>query len=240
MRDLSAVSRWNEDAKGYELRLDVNNVVFPQSRIVSLEIHRELFAENKLSVGGACVGEIKCTLIAESAEIPRMAALEPYVRKVLSNGYSGWVKLGLFYIDTRVSDPINGTIELTGYDRILMAEQQFLTAGDQGQWPRTDIQIVDEICTRIGVDLDTETENLLTQGFLIQYPNTSETAERGGYTCRELLGIIAGMYCGNWTITADGDLRLVTLAELPEYTRLLADENYNVITFGAEEVAIIV
>ena len=79
--------------------------------------------------------------------------------------------------------------------------------GDQGTWPKTDLETAQIIAERIGVSLSSETEELMDQEFEVQYPGYGED----GYTLREVLGYIGAMYGGNWVIDDNGDLALIQL-----------------------------
>ena len=59
-----------------------------------------------------------------------------------------------------------------------------------------------------------------------------------GYSMREVLSNIASMYGGNWIMTFEGKLRLVTLTELPEETYYLLEEHFDAITFGGDRILV--
>ena len=148
----------------------------------------------------------------------------------MSNGTqsSEWLQVGVFYIDTRDIDPDANTITLSCYDAMLKAEQTFLMEGDTGEWPRTQQAVVNAICTRMGVELDSRT--VINSTYMVEYPND--------YTMREILGYIAAAHGGCWIITPAGKLRLVTLGGLPAETNYLVDEYGNTITMGGVRILV--
>lgn len=120
-------------------------------------------------------------------------------------GVSDWISKKTYWISTRDDRSIAGRMKIKAFDAMGKTEQSFLTGGDVGLWPQTDIDVVDEICERIGVTLDNGTRSILTAGYDIPLP-----AE---LTMREVLGRIGTFYCGNWVITDDNTLRLLQLGQ---------------------------
>ena len=114
---------------------------------------------------------------------------------------TGWLRKGVFYIDTRDKDKVTGVLTIHGYDAMLKAEQPYLSEGDTGEWPRTERAVVADIAARMGVEIDSRT--VLSDTHMVAYP--------GDYTMREILGHIAAAHGGNWIITDAGALYLAPL-----------------------------
>lgn len=224
LADPSSMVQWQAKIAG---------VIYSQDRIVSCSVSNQLFASKTLSVGSCCGAEIDLS-IRNPGEIPRMAEIDLFVRLSGKAGESEWIPKGVFYIDTREVDNrensgnTNDIMTIHGYDAMLKAEQVYLQQGDVGTWPRAMTTVVNEICTRMGVELDSRTA--LNGSYQVEYPND--------YTMREVLGYIGAVNGGNWIITETGKLRLVRLNELPPETFLLVTENGSPIRFG--EVRILV
>ena len=218
----------------YEVKVTVGGIAYPMSRILSMQTQQGLFKDNTASIGGVNAGSIDLVLIgAQNDDIPKAAEIRPYVRR--NNGE--WLPAGVFYIDTRERDFVSGLLTLKGYDAMLKAEVRYDTRGDIGRWPRDDLRVARDIAALMGVQLDSETEALINKRYQIQYPVTSETGG-DGYSCREILGFIAVMYSGNWTLTEEGKLRLVQLKRLPMIVRYLADEESNYILIGGVRILV--
>lgn len=144
-----------------------------------------------------------------AATIPTMAKMEVYVR--LTNGTlaTSWVRKGVYFIDTREWDAQHEFLTITGYDAMLKAEQPYYKPPVTiTGWPKVDTAVVEEICTRLGVELDTRT--VLNKGYMVQLPAVSTDGE-GSDSLRTTLGYIGAAYGGNWIITDEGKLRLVPL-----------------------------
>ena len=215
---------WRAGAKK-ETRAIIGGATYTEANIVSAGASAALM-DKAATVGNCTAKELNMVLYNPSA-IPRMAEIQMQIRLTDGVTVSEWVPKGTFYIDTRQQ---NGErLEITAYDAMLKTEQNYYnTSGNQGQWPKTDIAVVNEICQRIGVTLDPRTQAILTKGYHVQYPGFGE----GGYTIHDVLGFIGSMYAGNWVITDEDKLRLVVLGEMPPDTNYLVTEQGEPIVMG--------
>ena len=144
---------------------------------------------------------------------------------------SEWIQQGTFFIDTReISHNDDGLDVLTihGYDAMLKAEQNYDST--ELDWPAVDTDIVAEIASKMEVSVDPRTWDIMTGGYTLPLPTN--------YSCREILGYIASMYIGNFIMSDVGELRLVSLLELPEETRYLVTAQGNPITFGGDRILV--
>ena len=214
-----------------EVQAIIAGTVYGQDKIVSANSKAALM--DKAATIGNCVAKELTLVLRNPGEIPRMAQIQMRFR--LNNGtqQSEWIPKGTFFIDTR--DEGNGVLSIDAFDPMLKCDQSFTTSGEQGTWPRTDITVVNQICSRIGVTLDARTAAIITERYTIQYPGFGE----GAYTMRELLGFIGSMYAGNWIITDENKLRLLVLGDMPDdSTSLLITEYGEYITMGGFRIRV--
>lgn len=144
---------------------------------------------------------------------------------------SEWIQQGVYFVDTREvikSESGVDVLVLHGYDAMLKAEQMFTSEDIVGD--SVDIAMVNEIARIMGVTVDPRTTVLMTMGYTIPLPT--------GYTLREVLGYIASMYVGSFIISDIGELRLVTVLEMPEETSLLINEDYDYIVVGGYRIVV--
>lgn len=144
---------------------------------------------------------------------------------------SEWIQQGVYFVDTREvikSESNVDVLVLHGYDAMLKAEQLF--ASDSIVGDSVDIAMVNEIARIMGVTVDPRTTALMTMGYTIPLPT--------GYTLREVLGYIASMYVGSFIMSDIGELRLVTVLEMPEETSLLINEDYDYIVVGGYRIVV--
>jgi len=170
-------------------------------------IHRQVFTGNAPSIGGCVSATFECSIFEASANVPRMATVVPKYRLMTEMQTSEWITLGTFYIDTRTVDEINGILDLSCFDAMLKADgvggNCYADVTGFDEWPQDMDDVVDEICSIIGVTLDSRTTIHSGTGYKVEYPND--------LTMREVLGYIAVHHAGNFTITPAGKLRLVPL-----------------------------
>ena len=186
-----------------EVKLNIAGRDYGMDVLASLKTSLAPFGTGAPSIGLAPAAEITASLYLDSASVPRMARLQPYVRIVSTDDptlISEWLPQGTFYVDTRESDS-SGVLTLHGYDSMLKADR---TAPYSSlNWPAVDIDAVNEICTILGLTLDARTTALMTSGFRINLPSQ--------YTMRETLKYIAALYGGSFILTPSNTLRLLPL-----------------------------
>lgn len=214
-----------------EFRAIIAGVTYAQTKIVSASSKAAVM--DKAATIGNCVAKELNLVLRNPGEIPRMAEIRMEFRLNSGTQQSEWLPKGTFFIDTRNEG--NGVLTIDAFDPMLKCDQSFTTNGEQGTWPRTDITVVNQICSRIGVTLDSRTAAIITAGYTIQYPGFGE----GAYTMREILGFIGSMYAGNWIITDENKLRLLVLGDMPDdTTNLLITEYGEYIVMGGYRIRV--
>lgn len=210
-----------------EWKVQINGVDYTEDQIESLKISTGVFS-NSPSVGSCLSAEIDLKMLKPSATIPRMAEIRPFVRIRNSLLTSEWLPKGVFFIDTREQTKHDGIERLTihGFDAMLMAEQDAPLSG----FPKSDIQTVQQIASALGVTLDSSVASIINHGYTIQLP-----AE---YSCREVLGYIAGAYAGCFIMDDEGHLRLVQVNGFPAETNYLINAAGLAITFGGDRILV--
>ena len=198
-----------------EWKITVNGTVYGMTDIagdmgggIALpRLGRHMFPGNEPVVGSCVAATFECAIFEASANVPRMATVVPAYRITNGTLTSEWITLGTFYIDTRSVDKSTGALSLYCYDRMLVADgvegKCYADVTGFSTWPQSMSAVVNEICTIMGVTLDSRTTINTGTGYMVDYPND--------YTMREVLGYIAAAHCGNWTITADNKLRLIPI-----------------------------
>lgn len=214
-----------------EVQAIIAGTVYGQDKIVSANSKAALM--DKAATIGNCVAKELTLVLRNPGEIPRMAQIQMQFRLNDGTQQSEWIPKGTYFIDTRDLDAY-GVLTIDAFDPMLKCDQSLATSGEQGDWPRTDRAVVDQICARIGVTLDSRAEEIITAGYMVEYPGYGE----GAYTMREVLGFIGTMYGGNWIITDENKLRLIVLGDIPVDTHFLVDELGDYITIGGYRIIV--
>ena len=220
------------DNHWFETRLVIDGVgIYGETDLFSISTSHQMF-HGSPTIGSAVAGEIDVKMVYPTGvTIPVMAKLKPQVRVCNATQQSEWIDQGIYYIDTRertVSEAGESVLLLHGYDAMLKAERYFQSNTITGDSVDTDM--VDEIASIMGVSVDSRTYTLMTSAYTIPLPT--------GYSCREVLGYIASMYVGSFIITDTGELRLVSILELPPETNYLIDQAGDAITFGGDRILV--
>ena len=210
-----------------EIQVAIAGSIYGEDRIISLATRAALFPEDTLSIGGAIAKEIDLALISPDT-IPRTAEIVPSYRLVKGTQASEWIQKGIYYIDTRTVDAVTGVLSIHGYDAMLRAEQVW--EPDQSlSFPMTMLAAAQTIAQVMGVSIDPRTH--LSTAYMVDHPAND-------YTLRDVLRYIAAAHAGNWIMTDTGQLRLVTVSEIPPETNYLVTEYGDAITLGGVRILV--
>lgn len=204
---------------------------YGENILMSVGTIRQVFSNDKPEVGCCVSGELDLDMIKPAGELPRMAQVVPYIRLTDGKEHSEWIQKGVYFVDTRSSNKDDTGLEiltLHGYDAMLKAEQDYI--GTDLSWPSTDINVVRDIASVMGVQVEPETVEKINMGYTVQLPFA--------YTCREVLGYIAAMYAGCFVMSDLGELKLIQLNGIPKETRYLVDNAGYVLTFGGTRIMV--
>ena len=176
-------------------------LTFGEDKLYGMTTSLALWSE-KPGIGSCPSGELNVSIAYNNENIIRMAKCIPYVRVTNGTLTSEWIKKGEYFIDersmTKYDSGVN-VLNIHGYDAMLKAEADYPSS--TLQWPADDIDVITEIATTIGVNVDSRISNDITLAYQISLPT--------GYSMRETLSFIAAMYGGNFVISDLGELRFV-------------------------------
>lgn len=206
---------------------------------------RASMLDSGLSIGNCIAKELNLVLTNFEGyhTIPRMARIVMEFRLNDGTAQSEWLPKGTFFIDTRAVD-YNGVLTINAFDPMLKSEQPFTKPGNQGNWPRSDVSVVNTIATAMGVSIDSRTTAIMTRNYQINYPGisldngTPQYSTDGAMSMRQVLGYIGAMYGGNWVITDENKLRLIVLGDIPVPTNYLITQNNDIITMGGYRILV--
>lgn len=198
----------------------------------------DLFKDGTPDVGSAVSGYADISMVAPF-NIPKKARISIFVRATDGVELSEWIPQGVYYIDTREQTHTQLSFDVLtvhAYDAMLLAETTY-PSDNQNDYPMLDKDMVQFVADNMkidadgsGVQVDPRTWNIMTAGYKFPLPV--------GYSMREVLCMIAAAYAGNFIISPTGELRLVSMFDLPPETRHLATEDGYKITFGGLYISI--
>lgn len=210
-------SRIEDEAVQMQLKAVIGGLTY--DRLVSCKAYPAAF--DGLAIGQAASAELSLSFVP-LGDVPKMAKIQLSARLTDGSVSTAWVPQGTYYIDHRDGDMALGVLSVTAFDRMLFAEELYFSSGTiTGPWPRSAPAVVQDICTRLGIALDSRSK--IDSALMVTAPVN--------LTMRDVLRNIAAAHGGNFIITAENKLRLLPLEDLPDLT-LLGDEFGN---FVADE-----
>lgn len=207
-----------------------NWIYFDHDTIISVKVSHSLIQDYSQPIGNCIAGEIDLEVIEPDESIPTMAEIMLLVkaRSDSLNLESDWANQGRYWIDTREiagDGNAENVLRIHGYDAMLKSECDWSSTSGI-TYPATDTVVVNRIASLMGVTVDSRTLETLSNKYSISL------AYLTSMTCREILSYIAIGYAGNWTITKDNKLLLLSAYSYPLETNLLLDEDGEVLEFS--------
>lgn len=212
MRTTSALYKTlrSESGSFYEVRVTVTGGgTYGHDTLKSVRISQSLASGNGLSVGGTCASRCTIKLLESTENWPRMAEFTVDVRISSADGsdVSEWITMGKYYTDEREADRY-GNLTVVGYDAMLKTEQMWsdkvTSAQMPANWPITAARAATLVADATGIQIDSRTVLDNTVAYIGLDTNS---------TARDLLSYIASGVGGNWQITPEGKLRLISYQE---------------------------
>lgn len=205
---MAARGRFRMEAKARIGSRDYTSISAPK-------INRSLMS-SPLSVGNCISATMSLSMLTNDPIIAQRPIT--ILGRLESDGiHSEWKEFGTFYINQRDTS-YEGLITVDCYDAMLKANQLYLDDDDTSEWPKSMLDVVSEIATRIGVGIDPRTRICTGDDYVV-----SEPADK---TMIQVLGYIGACHGGNWIITEENLLRLVPLVNAPAETFRIISENY--------------
>lgn len=216
---------------GDRILVDMGNAEsgFQEGQLMSVSTSHAVFNKEHPTVGSAVSGEINIKMFKPINDVPKMARLALFVRATDGTRYSEWIPKGIYYIDTRETSHNSNDLDIMtihGYDAMLMSEMDY-PSDSVNDYPLLDTTMVKFLADSIGIDVDQRTYERMDKGYTFPLPV--------GYSRREVLGILAASYGGNFVISDEGNLLLIRLCDLPRETNILIDQVGDSLVFGYED-----
>lgn len=185
-----------------EYRFVVNGVTYQGDDLKDTPIIKKPLLD-KPTIGRCCTASVQFKIYPKG-DIPKAATVDAYcrLRSADGNTVTSWLPQGKYYISTRSGKDL---LQLNCLDRMIKAGTTYRDKSAFTSWPQTMTAIVNEICSIMGVSLDSRTEIKTGTSYTVDYPNDDVLIS-------EVLGMIAAAHGGNWIFTESGKLRLVILA----------------------------
>lgn len=145
---------------------------------------------NSISIGNTCSSGVTFSIFQPQITLENKDIT--IFEGVKGNNGIEYAQIGIFTVTKEES---NGEYtKYTAYDKMYKAEKGYFS---ELTYPSTDKAILEEICTKLGIQLATSITNTHTI-----------TDKPQGYTMREMIGYMAALQGGNAAINSDGNLEI--------------------------------
>lgn len=157
-----------------------------ETEIHSLNYNGGSNGEDNITIGSA----VSATLEIKMDKVPHLLTKQNFsfnLGILCEDGSYEFIPMGKF--NAEKPETTDYEINVTAYDNMVLAER---TYNSQLTYPTTTTAVIKEICNAIGVSFSTEIESIT-----INNPSSEEGASNSafaGYTMREAIGYIAGLY----------------------------------------------
>lgn len=182
---------------------------------------------DKPAIGRCCIGSLRCTVYPKTS-IPKAASVNIFCR--LKDSTTGlttdWIPQGKYYVSTRSG---GNPLQLNCLDYMIKAGTTYRDKSGYSTWPQPMVGVVNEICSIMGVSLDSRTTINIGSDYLVDYPNDDVLIS-------EILSQIGAAHGGNWVITESGKLRLIVLSSpAAEVVQALGTAHYGYTNRGKQQ-----
>lgn len=206
---------------------------FLDDKLFPIHTYHDFFKDGTPGVGSAVAGYADINMVAPY-NIQKKARVALFIRATNGVETSEWIPQGVYYIDTREQTHTGrgyDKLSLHAYDAMLLSEITY-PSDSQHDYPMLDTDMVQFIADNMridssgrGIQVDPRTWDIMTKGYRFPLPV--------GYSMREVLCMIGAAYGGSFIISPVGELRLVSMFDLPPETRhLITDDGYKITVGG--------
>lgn len=195
--------------------------------LVSLSTAGGAFPEADI---GNCMSRQIDLVIRQPGEIPWNAEMRVFARLRSGEKVSEWLPKGVYFIASRKTGTLSGTLKIHGFDAMLRAGDTWQPS-PYANWPMPQREAVADIARQMGVEVDPRT--VISSSFPIDYPTDEETL-----TMTDILEGVAVSNAGNWVMSDEGKLLLLRYGDIPPETNYLVTESGAAITLGGVKIRV--
>jgi hypothetical protein len=199
-----AISQPNRDLR---LRCTIDNIVYTESDIQECSIEESILTGEDFKFGSSTASRMEITLLNmdESLSAKSYEGKEVHIEiGVMLDKFHKpfeYVSMGYFIVEEPRKD--NNLIKLTGYDKMIYFEKPYVS---NLTYPTTLLQILQEICTQAGVQL--ENTSFINSDYLVnEMPNLENV------TLRLAVEHISELACSFACINRAGKLEIKTFID---------------------------
>ena len=221
----------SQSDRQFEIKTVIDGKTYDNTSVIEFSIEDSIVPSEEFTLGSVISAKLTLS-IRTSDTIANNAQVQPYVRMYGNDGYTEWLPLGVFYIDSRTYQ--NNVWKFTCFDKLITSQQDYVSGL---AFPVSMQEVWDEICNALddyiplsGVSWEwpfdfTVAGDVLTQpcfyidsGVKIDPTYNIPYKPDGLYTMRDMMGYIASAHASSVKMTREGQLKFVKFAPETEIT----------------------
>lgn len=179
----------------FEVRAIIGGVVYGSDEVVEFTIDDMLTGGDELTIGTVIPAKLNIK-IKTTSSISTNAKIVPALRLNGDDGYTEWIPMGEFYIDSRQYQ--NGIWTFSCVDKLITTEQPYVSSLT---YPAAMSEVFEEILDILGIESDVA----INPTFQIPYKDES-------ISIRDMLSCIASAHGANVKLNREGELIFVPLS----------------------------
>lgn len=178
-----------------EAQAIIGGVVYGSDEVVEFTVEDMIAVGDELTIGTVIPAKLSMQLKTTSV-ISTNAKIVPEIRLNGSEGYTEWIPMGEFYIDSRQYQ--NGVWTFSCVDKLITTEQPYVSSLT---YPVAMSEVFEEILDILGIESDV----VINSTFQIPYKDES-------ISIRDMLSCIASAHGANVKLNREGELIFVPLS----------------------------
>jgi len=190
----------------FETKALVGTTTYDNTKVVEFDTEDSVVPSEDFSIGNVIPSKLTIT-IKTTDSIATNAKITPSVRLYGASGWTEWVPLGSYYIDSRNHQ--NDVWKFVCYDKLILAQQLYVSALT---YPIAMSSVMTEIAGQLGITLDSSVG--INHTYEIPYKDED-------ITIRDMLSYIASAHGASVKMTKDEKLAFVEFAPGAAQTAIL-------------------
>lgn len=185
----------NSSNRQFEVQAIINNFIYGSDEVIEFTVEDMLTGGDELTLGTVIPAKLSIK-IKTTNSIPTNAKVVPQLRLNGPDGYTEWIPMGEFYIDSRSYS--NGVWIFSCVDKLITTEQPYVS---NLTYPVAMSDVFEEILDILGIESDV----VINSAFQIPYKDES-------ISIRDMLSCIASAHGANVKMNREGELIFVPLS----------------------------
>ena len=196
-----------EDYREFETSIKIGNRTLTNEEIISLNIQQAIQQDATFTLGNTVSSVLNLSFLHDDVDIDDKDVIEVKIGLLIDNEYE-YIPLGVYNIETLNS---NDTVtNIIAYDNMVKFDIPYIET-DQEPTVHT---IINNLVKITGVSLGSDISKLTNY----------KLSSLSSYSCREMLGLIAGVLGCNAIIDRGGKFKFIDIAKTSSLN--ISNENY--------------